>query len=52
MQDYDVALKVLLQGSARLTMLAVTGGAIEKWLNIGLPKVQNLRADLLGETTM
>jgi predicted transposase YdaD len=51
MQDYDVALKVLLQGSARLTMLAVTGGAIEKWLNIELPKVQNLRADLLGETT-
>jgi predicted transposase YdaD len=50
MQDYDVALKLLLQGSARLTMLAVIGGPIEKWLNIELPKVQNLRADLLGET--
>jgi predicted transposase YdaD len=50
MQNYDVALKLLLQGSARFTMLAVTGGAIEKWLNIELPKVQNPRVDLLGET--
>jgi len=50
MQDYDVALKLLLQGPARLTMLELAGGAVEKWLNVELPKVQNPRADLLGET--
>ncbi len=50
MQKYDVTLKLLLQGSARLTMLELTGGAVEKWLNVELPKVQNPRADLLGET--
>jgi predicted transposase YdaD len=50
MQKYDVTLKLLLQGSARLTMLELAGGAVEKWLNVELPKVQNPRADLLGET--
>ena len=50
MQRYDVTLKLLLQGSARLTMIELTGGAVEKWLNVELPKVQNPRADLLGET--
>jgi hypothetical protein len=50
MQEYDVALKLLLQGSAKLTMRELTGTAIEKWLDVELPKVQNLRADLLGET--
>jgi hypothetical protein len=49
MQRYDVTLKLLLQGSARLTMIELTGGAVEKWLNVELPKVQNPRADLLGE---
>src|ERR1035441_1728195 len=43
MQEYDVALKLLLQGSASLTAAA-------KWLDVELPKVQNLRLDLLGET--
>jgi len=29
-------------------MIELTGGAVEKWLNVELPKVQNPRADLLG----
>ena len=51
MQDYDVTLKLLLQGSAQLTMRELTGAPIEKWLDVELPKVQNLRVDLLGETS-
>jgi len=50
MQKYDVTLKLLLQGAARQTMIELTGGPVEKWLNVELPKVQNPRADLLGET--
>src|SRR5713101_6727259 len=50
MQEYDVALKLLLQGSAKLTMRELTGTAIVKWLDVELPKVQNRRMDLLGET--
>ena len=50
MQDYDVALKLLLQGSASATMRELTGTAVAKWLDVELPKVQNLRLDLLGET--
>ena len=47
MQEYDVALKLLLQGSAKLTMRELTGTAIEKWLDVELPRVLNLRLDLL-----
>ena len=50
MQEYDVALKLLLQRSATLTVHELTGTAIAKWLDVELPKVQNLRLDLLGET--
>jgi hypothetical protein len=50
MQEYDVALKVLLQSRARRTISELTGTAIAKWLDVELPKVQNLRLDLLGET--
>src|ERR1022692_4374337 len=50
MQEYDVALKLLLQGSATLTMRELTGTTVAKWLDVELPKVQNLRLDLLGET--
>src|ERR1019366_6799767 len=50
MQDYDIALKPLLQGSATLTMRELTGTAVAKWLDVDLPKVQNLRLDLRGET--
>jgi hypothetical protein len=31
-------------------MRELTGGGIEKWLDIELPKVRNLRMALLGET--
>lgn len=50
MQEYDVALKVLLQSPARRTISEVTGATVAKWLDVELPKVQNLRLDLLGET--
>jgi hypothetical protein len=30
MQEYDVALKLLLQGSAKVTMRELTGTAIER----------------------
>jgi hypothetical protein len=51
MQENDVALKLLLRGSARLTMRALTGTAVETWLDVELSKVvQNTRVDLLGET--
>jgi hypothetical protein len=50
-QECDVALKLLLRNSAALTMCELTGGpVIVNWLDVELPKVQNLRADLLGET--
>jgi hypothetical protein len=49
-QEYDVALKLLLQGSASLTMRELTGTTVAKGLDVELPKVQNLRLDLLGET--
>ena len=51
MQEYDAALKLLLRGSARLTMRELAGTAVTKWLDVELPKVQNTRMDLLGETT-
>ena len=50
MQEYDVALKLLLRGPARLTMLALTGTTVEQWVDVELPKVQNTRVDLLGKT--
>ena len=50
MQDFDAALKLLLQASAPATLRAVTGEAIQKWLHAELPPGGTLRADLLGET--
>ena len=50
MQEYDVALKLLLRGWAKLTMRELTGTAVENWMDAELPKVQNTRVDLLGET--
>ncbi|MGC9946091.1 MAG: DUF4351 domain-containing protein [Bryobacteraceae bacterium] len=53
MQEYDVALKLLLKRSAPLTLRALPGTAVAKWLDVELPrvrKVQNLRLDLLGRT--
>ena len=47
MQHYDVVLKVLLQRSLQ----RLTGTTITRWLSTELPTVQNLRIDLLGETS-
>jgi hypothetical protein len=50
MQEYDVALKLLLRGSAKLTMRELTGTSVETWLDVELSKVvQNTRVDLLGK---
>ena len=46
MQQFDVVLKVLLRSSLE----RITGNRIVRWLPTELPKVQNLRVDLLGET--
>lgn len=50
MHDYDVTLKSLLLVPAARAMRLVTRADVTKWLDIELPKVQNLRLDLLGET--
>ena len=50
MQQYDAALKLLLRGAATVAVRELTGVAIANWLDTELPKVQNLRLDLLGET--
>ena len=50
MQEYDVALKLVLRGSASLTIREVAGIVVENWLDVELTKVQGRRADLLGET--
>ncbi len=39
MQDYDVALKLLLRGSAKVTLRELTGATVQKWLDVELPKV-------------
>ena len=49
MHEYDITLKVLLRGSAGMAFQALTGGLVERWLDIELPKMQNPRMDLLGE---
>ena len=49
MQDYDATLKLLLRQSAPKAVRLLSGVTIEKWLDVELPKSQNLRMDLLGE---
>ena len=49
MHEYDITLKLLLRGSAAMAFQALTGGPVERWLDIELPKMQNPRMDLLGE---
>ncbi|MGA2134717.1 MAG: hypothetical protein ABSH50_20725 [Bryobacteraceae bacterium] len=48
--QYDVALKLLLQGSGTRALSELTGTTPSKWLNVELARVQGLRLDLLGET--
>jgi len=50
MQEYDVVLKLLLRGSAKLVLDELAGTTIARWLNVELPEVVNRRVDLLGET--
>jgi predicted transposase YdaD len=50
MQDYDGALKLLLQASAASVLRQITGMTITKWLSAEIPRVQTMRVDLLGET--
>jgi hypothetical protein len=49
LQDYDVALKLLLRTPGLLALRELTGVAIDTWQDAELPKIQNLRADLLGK---
>jgi len=51
MNEYDVALKLLLQRSGGLAMQQIAGVAIDKRLNVESPVVQSTRVDLLGEAT-
>lgn len=50
--DWDTTLKVLINESAgRLLPMLGESGQIKRWLNVELPKTQNLRVDLLAELT-
>jgi len=51
LQEYDVALKLLLRLPGLLALQELTGTAIDTWVDAELPKIQNIRADLLGKTT-
>ena len=50
MPDYDTTLKQLFRSNAAAAVRALTGTAIVRWLDVELPRVQNPRIDLLGET--
>ena len=50
MHEYDVTLKMLLRGSPGKAIQALTGISVHRWLDIELPKIQNLRLDLLGQS--
>lgn len=50
--DWDTTLKLLITESAgRLLPMLGESGRIKRWLNVELPKTQNLRVDLLAELT-
>jgi predicted transposase YdaD len=48
---YDATFKLLLKDSPRL-MRELVGAPVVNWLDVELPKVQNPRVDLLGETAL
>jgi hypothetical protein len=50
MQEYDVALKRILTRPGSMLLTALTGSQSLRWLNVEVPKVNNLRVDLLGES--
>jgi hypothetical protein len=47
-QYIDVSLKLLFQWSRGLVARALFGGPVAEWLNVELPEIRNLRADLLA----
>ena len=49
MFDYDSTLKLLLRGSAEVTIREISGLKIAQWLDGEFPKVDQRRVDLLGE---
>jgi len=49
MQEYDVALKLLLRHLSEPAMRDLAGSAVEAWLETELPAVENRRMDSLGE---
>ena len=50
MFEYDAALKILLKGSAEVTIHALSGLTIARWHDVELPRVEEPRVDLLGES--
>jgi hypothetical protein len=50
MHEYDVALKRILTRPGSMLLTALTGSPSLRWLNVEVPKVNNLRVDLLGES--
>ena len=49
MHEYDVALKRILTRPGSVLLKALTGSSSLRWLNVEMPLVRNLRADLLGQ---
>ena len=51
MHEYNVVLKLLLEGPARRLMRELTASPITRWLDVELPEViHNRRLGLLGES--
>jgi hypothetical protein len=50
MESFDAILKRLIQQFGERTLERLTGTRIARWIPTELPKVQNLRVDLLGGT--
>jgi Domain of unknown function (DUF4351) len=48
LQEYDVALKLLLRLPGLLALQELVGARVETWMDAEIPRIQNLRADLLG----
>jgi len=48
--DYDATLKVLLKGSAAVTIQTLSGLSIARWHDVELSSVEQSRVDLLGES--
>jgi hypothetical protein len=49
MQEYDVALKLLLRGSAKLTLRELTGTVVENWVDAELLAAAGEGAILAGQ---